>query len=450
MTLLAWMLYASVVTFVIGGAAWLTDRALDALDLPRRWAWAAALVAAVTLSASALLPGGGGDFSTAPALRAATEAGTEEAAFRTRGPEALPGTILAVPATLSGALQRTADLGARRLGPYAPADRTIASIWALGASLLFVVWGGATLRLAARLRRWPRARVDGRPVRIAPRLGPAVVGMVAPTIVLPPWAMSLDAHRRRSILVHEEEHQRAGDTRLLGAGTALVLACFWNPGLWWAFRRLRAAVEMDCDQRVLARGIPRSEYGALLIEVGARARRTPCPAPALAEPSNLLFTRLQHMKTRRVRHPHLTSLGAVLTACILVAVACETDAPMPTAASDGAAPDAEVLSETIGEPAGQRLPFLRPPSSAEGEADEAASDAPMIYVDGVGVRAGQAAEDPAPLFIVDGVIVNADRVTAELDPGSVETIEVIRGARAEELYGSRARHGVVIVTSRRP
>jgi TonB family protein len=49
----------------------------------------------------------------------------------------------------------------------------------------------------------------------------------------------------------------------------LLVATPWNPLLWWQFRRLRAAIEMDCDRRVL-RGRPgdRRAYGELLLEVG--------------------------------------------------------------------------------------------------------------------------------------------------------------------------------------
>jgi TonB-linked SusC/RagA family outer membrane protein len=55
--------------------------------------------------------------------------------------------------------------------------------------------------------------------------------------------------------------------------------------------------------------------------------------------------------------------------------------------------------------------------------------------------------DNAPLFIVDGVILGADQV----DIGSldIKNIEVVKGAAASSLYGSRAQNGVVNITTKR-
>jgi TonB-dependent SusC/RagA subfamily outer membrane receptor len=54
-----------------------------------------------------------------------------------------------------------------------------------------------------------------------------------------------------------------------------------------------------------------------------------------------------------------------------------------------------------------------------------------------------------PLYIVDGVIINAG-AGLDLDALDIEKIEVIKGAAAVELYGSRAANGVISITTRRP
>ena len=53
----------------------------------------------------------------------------------------------------------------------------------------------------------------------------------------------------------------------------------------------------------------------------------------------------------------------------------------------------------------------------------------------------------SPLYIVDGVILGADQV----DIGSldVKNIEVVKGAAASSLYGSRAQNGVINITTKR-
>jgi TonB-linked SusC/RagA family outer membrane protein len=52
-----------------------------------------------------------------------------------------------------------------------------------------------------------------------------------------------------------------------------------------------------------------------------------------------------------------------------------------------------------------------------------------------------------PLYIVDGVILSSSMV--DIDALSIETVEVIKGAAAASLYGSRAANGVVQITTRR-
>ena len=55
--------------------------------------------------------------------------------------------------------------------------------------------------------------------------------------------------------------------------------------------------------------------------------------------------------------------------------------------------------------------------------------------------------DNSPLFIVDGVILGADQV--DIGTLDIENIEVVKGAAASSLYGSRAQAGVINITTKR-
>lgn len=55
----------------------------------------------------------------------------------------------------------------------------------------------------------------------------------------------------------------------------------------------------------------------------------------------------------------------------------------------------------------------------------------------------------APLYIIDGVMLAPGTMVSEIDPKRIESIEVIKGATAESLYGSRAANGVIKITMRR-
>ena len=56
-------------------------------------------------------------------------------------------------------------------------------------------------------------------------------------------------------------------------------------------------------------------------------------------------------------------------------------------------------------------------------------------------------QSQAPLLIVDGVISTGS--LADIDPNDIASIEIVRGAAAASLYGSRAQAGVMEVTTRR-
>ncbi len=52
-----------------------------------------------------------------------------------------------------------------------------------------------------------------------------------------------------------------------------------------------------------------------------------------------------------------------------------------------------------------------------------------------------------PLYIVDGVVLSSD--IADLNPADIESVEIVKGAAASTLYGSRAANGVIAITTKR-
>jgi len=123
--------------------------------------------------------------------------------------------------------------------------------------------------------------IDGIPVVLTDSVGPATFGLVRPRVLVPRWVLALPSMQRRYVLRHEDEHRKASDQRLLFVMSLTLLLMPWNLALWWQLRRLRLAVEMDCDNRVVgALGNPRA-YGELLFKIGQAASRGPRLQPAL-------------------------------------------------------------------------------------------------------------------------------------------------------------------------
>ncbi len=58
---------------------------------------------------------------------------------------------------------------------------------------------------------------------------------------------------------------------------------------------------------------------------------------------------------------------------------------------------------------------------------------------------------PSPLYVVDGIFLNQGQsvTTQDVEAMDVESIEVIKGAAAASLYGSRAAAGVIAITTKR-
>ena len=254
--------------------------------------------------------------------------------------------------------------------------------------------------------------------------GPAVVGLRRSVIVMPAWVSELDGALLRLVFLHEREHQRAGDQRLFAAGLLACVAMAWNPIVWWQFRRLRLAIEYDCDRRVLSRGASRREYAEALLTVGRRTLASPLGATAFAERRSAVERRLRRMtaplgRLRGARAALAGGLGA-----LALALACGS--PLPTAPGSGGAPDVPDAGSSV-------APADRPASGPY--------DTPPA-------RKNRA----EPLIIVDGVVQGPGsryRNVADLRALDIDRVEVIKGAAAERIYGTRGADGVIHITTKK-
>jgi hypothetical protein len=324
-----------------------------------------------------------------------------------------------------------------------------ASAWSLLASgrLLGAVWvGGSVAVLLLVLRsvrllglergRWRPAVVEGVPVLVSGEIGPAALGVLRGVIVVPEWALALEGRFRRLLLLHEAEHLRAGDPRLLLAGLLAVAAMPWNPVLWWQFRRLRQALELDCDRRVL-RAVPDPRgYGLLLLEVGRRRSHAGVMLAGFAESGTFLERRIRmlsgsnHQGDSRRGGARARLSAGVVAGGLLVVLACEARGPMALEdAPEGA----------------------RPVSGAT--AGLALEEAKAVGLARLEVAAGRSCE---PLYVLDGVVLEARAgkasVLSGLDPARIESIEVIKGGAAQRVFAGHPAEelacGVVLIRSK--
>ena len=167
-------------------------------------------------------------------------------------------------------------------------DMKINQVWLIVSGLL-VIWAVTNAMRVSHVVGSSRPEqtdpptptmIDGVPILVTDAAGPATVGVVRSRVLVPRWVLALPGAQRKYVLRHEDEHRRAHDARLLFAASLPLILAPWNLALWWELRRLCLAVEMDCDNRVVAALGNPNAYGELLLKVAQAANRGPRLQPA--------------------------------------------------------------------------------------------------------------------------------------------------------------------------
>jgi TonB family protein len=300
--MILWSVYSVLVAGLLGWAAAAGEAVLRDRGGSGRWLWAGALGGSIALPVAAWLW---------PASGAGAAGGAGGVAAL------LPGPVVELPALVVGAV------------PEAGADweRLLVGLWAAVSAVLMVALLGMVWKLNRARRGWVEREVDGCRVLVSRDTGPAVVGVVRGEVVIPGWALGLEGRLRRLMLLHEREHLAGRDPWLLLAGLLVVVALPWNPAVWWLLRRLRLAVELDCDGRVLRLEPDRATYGALLLEVGRRRSVGWLPGVSLTEPRTFLERRIRIMANGRKVLGRRRGLGLAVAGSLALATACLVPEP---------------------------------------------------------------------------------------------------------------------------
>ena len=299
-----WMIYLAAASVPVVAGTWLIARVLRRHGRPERGAWALGLALAIALPVGLLVSGTLADFRP---------------------------VADAVPTGDGGAISLPALTVSPRVDAPALPQALQLPFWLMwgGGSLLMCGWLGASLIGLRRIREGSRpAMVHGRPVRVSPEMGPAVVGFVRPEILLPEWVLDVSDDESHWIIRHEEEHLMAGDPLLLLLGQAARVLMPWNPMVWLVSDQLFRAIEIDCDRRVLRGTRNPASYGETLLSAALR-QPDPLvrPVAAFALLSSDLERRLQAMSLRSRTFGPAGALSLIAGLALTIA-ACGI--PLPT------------------------------------------------------------------------------------------------------------------------
>jgi beta-lactamase regulating signal transducer with metallopeptidase domain len=134
------------------------------------------------------------------------------------------------PAEVSAAIAATSLVSLSALGDV------LVAVWLIGAAALLARSIASTRRLAAD-----------------PSVGPALVGVLRPKLVLPAdFESRFDAQERALILAHENVHRVSGHTVVNGLVELARCASWFNPLVHLAALRIRTDQELACDAAVIA------------------------------------------------------------------------------------------------------------------------------------------------------------------------------------------------------
>lgn len=357
-------------------------------------------------------------------------------------------------------------------------------VWLLSTTAVVVTLWLVARRMLRVRQSWPLAEVAGSRVRVSPTIGPLVVGVVRPEIVIPRWILDRRADEQRLVISHEAEHIRAHDPVLLGVACLLVAAMPWNPAMWYLFSRLRLAVELDCDARVLRRGAAADSYGSLLIDVAERASPIRLNALALADDKSHLHQRILAMSRQHTRGTITRRIAAGLVAAIATFAACTTEPPTAADIAQADASTATKAARTLALAAGRDTSLVYVVDGERVTAEQAraipansiltmnvmklATGGSQIVMTTMKQKARISAADSAeltgprvathmkenighePLIYIDGVKSDNAALKA-LDPKTIEQVEVIKGAAVAVQYPNEpaAKDGVIRVTTKK-
>lgn len=320
------LIYTVSIGGLVGLAAVFSERICADLGWPRRGVWIATIAVALLL----------------PAWSALESSRSTETAI-----VSLPFTFELAPGdTQSEATPAVAGTAARSWPTWPDWQRldnaVIAFCFASSAITLSILLI-AVLSVHLTLRRSETIVVDGRRIVLSDRLGPAIFGFVRPRIILPRWIAHGRPALRRLVLDHERAHIAARDQLVLLGALAVVALMPWNIALWWQLRRLRAAIEVDCDARVLGDGADAVSYSEALLSVRQRSTAgAPLGAIALTEPVSELERRIKIMMDNARRLSISGIGGRLVLAMSAIGAALIVNAPLAQQrAEQGASPEAE-------------------------------------------------------------------------------------------------------------
>ena len=246
---------------------------------------------------------------------------------------------------------------------------------------------------------------------------PVTLGVLRPTIVMPPLATSWSEERRLTVLVHELAHISRNDVATCLIARVACALHWMNPLVWRAARKLRDECERACDDLVIRAGMTASTYADDLLDIvrNAGTSRSPAVALPMAQRSDFegrLLAILDPISPRRA--PSRVRSLAVAVFVTAIAMPLAAMAPAPT----GEMSDESVMSDAA--------------------SDETSAETPVSEAIGGGTDESTDTADKVTAAF-DKLGIDLGSLKAEMVNGVTRSLETVKGVAVDYANDVTAR-----------
>lgn len=243
----------------------------------------------------------------------------------------------------------------------------------------------------------------------------------------------------KEIFKHESVHVNELHTVDVLLIEIICAACWFNPAIWFMRSAIKENLEFLTDSKVLGSGIDRKTYQYSLVNM-----ITQNPSPLIANHFNLkaLKRRIQMMNKKNSSRLNLGKyfflIPAITLSVMVFTVSKAYQHQKQT--TDERKPDSldHAKQDNL---AGEELGItIDKSNSGEMQDSSKKKNNALIKV--------KPNLQPQPLYILDGRPMEESYKLNEVDPNTIESIHVLKDSSATALYGSKGKHGVVLITTK--
>lgn len=297
--------------------------------------------------------------------------------------------------------------------------------------------------------------------------------------------------KMREILLHEKEHIRQRHSLDLVLTGLLVAFQWFNPFAWMLRRSVKETLEYLADRAVLRQGVPMVDYQKLLLSYALGLGH-----PALITPLNFSLNKKRMIMMKKMRSPDIRKWKGLAFLPLVLILGLAFSSPFrsenisfvkrqtpaqqvsdsltdwPTAATyyvlNGEEISRHEFDSAIATKTVNRLEIVEGKNAINRFGPQATGGALIISTNTTAVKKDKKTENPSagltstgnkfdsvkirtetPVYILNGKVISKQEFKS-LDPESIKAVEVLKGEKAVERYGSKAEPGAIIITTKDP